>query len=537
MATSFLGVLLALHGVGAVGNFMWGTATASYQVEGYRHADGRQASIWDAFDTDGVSDRFPAVTPKGLPHVYNGESGQFADGDYTRFENSASLVADAGFGLSRLSIAWSRVMTYRRENNSLVRVPNEAGIAHYKKVLQAYTSRGVSVALTIFHWDLPLILEEEAASRECSSYWLCHDLVQETFIQYAELLIQEYSPYVDWWITINEPLTIITAGYSSGGMAPGRCSDRDACYAGNSSVEPYVAAKGLLLGHAAAFNAWVAGGRPGQGCGMTLNCDMMLPSDPSSDADKAAAQRKLEWSVGIFADVIHFGRWPQSVQMGAAGRIPTWTAEEIARVNGSHDKYFFMNSYTTNFVKAQSDAEAGDCGFGCDAKAASSGYSFVTGEPIGTPSSNGWLFNYGPGLGELVAWYNRRYPGLEYVITENGWGTEAKSKQDDLVDTERCNFYRDYLGNLSAAAMREGYKVAAYTAWSLMDNLEWADGYSTRFGMVYVDFKTMERTPKMSYRWLQKYVTNMTELPKDGKPFPPCDATELMGNSQQDIVV
>merc|ERR1712113_432897 len=186
-----------------------------------------------------------------------------------------------------------------------------------------------------------------------------------------------------------------------------------------------------------------------------------------------------------------------------------------------------MNSYTTNFARALSQGHPRDCGFGCDSLADTSGYNFTSNVPIGTPSSNGWLFNYGPGLAQLVAWYNRRYPGLKYVITENGWGTAAASREVDMMDTERCNYYRDYIGNLSAGAVKDKYQVAAYTAWSVMDNYEWADGYRTRFGMVYVDYQTMDRFPKMSYKWFQKYVTPLKHLPTDGMPLPSCDVDEL----------
>jgi len=126
---------------------------------------------------------------------------------------------------------------------------------------------------------------------------------------------------------------------------------------------------------------------------------------------------------------------------------------------------------------------------------------------------------------------------LKYIITENGWGTAAVSKEADMMDTERCNFFRDYLGNLSAMAVKEKYNVVGYTAWSVMDNYEWADGYHTRFGMVYVDYQTMGRFPKMSYKWFQKYVTPLKKLPTDGEPFHPCDAAEFAEDTNVKAIV
>jgi len=182
-----------------------------------------------------------------------------------------------------------------------------------------------------------------------------------------------------------------------------------------------------------------------------------------------------------------------------------------------------MNSYTSNFAQAAADT---GCGWACDAAASSSGYSFTTGAPIGTPSSNGWLYNYGTGIKRLIEWYNGRYPGATFIVTENGWGNQSQTPAEDIADMERCNFYRDYIGNVSAAHAN-GAKVGAYFAWSLMDNYEWADGFSTRFGLTYVDYSTMVRTPKLSAAWFKKHVTPLASLPTDGQPLPPCDPALL----------
>eukprot|EP00927_Polykrikos_kofoidii_P060900 TRINITY_DN5579_c0_g3_i1.p1 TRINITY_DN5579_c0_g3~~TRINITY_DN5579_c0_g3_i1.p1 ORF type:complete len:539 (-),score=47.58 TRINITY_DN5579_c0_g3_i1:101-1717(-) len=523
----FVAVFNSIHAARG-SDMVWGTATAAYQVEGYRGADGRQPSIWDAFDTDGVSDDFPAMTPSGNPHVFAGQSGQFAYGDYTRYNESVSILTDGGFGMVRMSTSWSRLMTYTLDESTgyLSWKRNEAGIQHYKNVMQAYKRQGIQIALTMFHWDLPLLLEKKARLNN-SSFWLCHDWATAVFGEYAQLLLSEYGSYVTWWNTINEPFTLIGNGYTSGVHAPGRCSDRKDCFDGDSGKEPYIAAKGLLLGHAAAFRNWERAGRPGRGCGMTLNCDWRIPFTDSQD-DKNAAERSLEWSAGIFADPMHRGEWPASMVEHLGSRLPVWTESEKHLVHGSHDAYFFMNTYTTNYARAMPNYP---CGFFCDPMAQLSGYNFTSNKPIGTPSTNGWLFNYGPGMGEMAAWYNRRYPGLKYVITETGWSSATSSREEAMLDTERCNFYRDYIGNLSAIAVREKYEVVAFTAWSIMDNYEWADGYSSRFGLVYVDYQTMERSPKLSYKWFQKYITRLKQLPTDGKPLPPCDPADFVSQN------
>jgi beta-glucosidase len=525
--------------VGSVrAKIMWGTATAAYQVEGYRDADGRQPSIWDAFDTPNISSVIKSVKPNGASNIYHGENAAVADGDYVKYPDSVRLVKEYGYGAARLSISWSRVMTYTKDEKSggLKWTRNEEGIRHYRSVLAEYKANGIQTALTIFHWDLPLAIEELAASKPCGSAWLCHDLITDFFAEYADLLFTEYgnqrdahgSQLVDWWITINEPLTITSVGYAGPGHAPGRCSDRTLCYAGDEHTEPYAVIKGMVLAHARAFRLWEQKhNRTGSGCGITLNGDWRIPLT-SSEADRAAAQRSLEWQAPPFADPLFFGKWPDAMVERVGSRLPAWTDEEVKLVKGAHDGNFFMNSYTTNFAREAQTPN--DCGWNCDAGVDTSGYNWTSHAPVGTPSSNGWLFNYGPGLGELVNWYHERYgPDVSFLITENGWGNASSTMEAEMEadDHERCIYYRDYIGNLSAIATHNKINVVAYFAWSLMDNYEWADGFSVRFGLTFVNYTTGQRTPKMSARWFQKHVTPLAELPNDGRPLPPCDRSLL----------
>jgi len=168
------------------------------------------------------------------------------------------------------------------------------------------------------------------------------------------------------------------------------------------------------------------------------------------------------------------------------------------------------------------------CGWKCDPAAESSGYNFVNDEPIGLPAKlNGdrsWLFSYGPGLGSLLSWYQNRYEGFRFIVTESGWGEVETSMKGALNDLNRCNYYRDVLGNLSAIAARDHVNVIGYTAWAFLDNYEWDDSFGSRFGLTYVNFTTQERHPKMSLSWFRQHVLPLKKLPVDGKPFPACDA-------------
>jgi len=497
---------------------LWGTATAAYQVEGFRDADGRQPSIWDAFDTPNVSSVIPAFKPDGQPNVYELESGARAVEDYERFPESVSLAASHGFETMRLSISWSRVMTYSEDDGTLSWKRNQAGIDHYHEMFAAYKKQNISIALTMFHWDLPLAIEEHVSKMDCQSAWLCHDIVPSLFGEYAELLLSEYKHQVDWWVTINEPLTVISVGYT-GSHAPGRCSDRERCWSGDVTTEPYSAAKGLILAHAQAFRKWETSGSPGFGCGIVLNSDWRIPMTQLT-ADLEAQTRTLEWQSAIFADPIHFGQWPSSMVERVGTRLPKFTAEEQALITGAHDEHYFLNHYSTNFVQAAEDA---GCGWNCDAAAETSGYNFTSQEPVGTPSSNGWLFNYGPGLGHLMNWLHMRYPGSKFLVTENGWGNASTTLEEEAQSDEvRCDYYRDYIGNMSSIAAQNNITVVAYYAWSLVDNYEWADGYSTRFGLTFVNYTTQQRIPKKTLSWFKEFVTPLRELPTDGMPLPSC---------------
>ena len=211
-------------------DFVWGTSTAAYQVEGSRAVDGRQPSVWDAFDTSGLSRRVRAVKPGGASNVYRNESGAVADDDYARYLDSATLTRQLGANAARISVSWSRIMTYKRDSapptKALAWDRNELGIAHYRRLLKAYAAKGVRVALTFFHWDTPLLLEEHAVEGVCynASAWLC-PWMKDAFVQYASLLIAEFGRpeyNVGWWLTLNEPLTVAGNGYGKRIVLPVR---------------------------------------------------------------------------------------------------------------------------------------------------------------------------------------------------------------------------------------------------------------------------------------------------------------------------
>jgi len=556
--------------------FIWGTATAAYQVEGYRNVSGRQPSIWDCFDTpmteanDVRCDSIKSVKPSGKRNTWHGLNAAKTDEEYKRYAETASTLYDHGFNAYRMSISWSRVITYHSDpDGKIVGVPNLAGIAHYKDVIKSQTDLGISVVLTMFHWDLPQFLENWAANEEkCTpagsatgSFWLCPDS-NLVFREYAELLLKEFGSEVKYWVTLNEPLTVIEDGYAGGKHAPGRCSNRTQCWAGDSAVEPYIATHNLLRAHAEGFNAWKKSTNKlaDSDCAMVLSGSWGVPADPDSAEDIAAAQRFMEWQMAIFADPIWYGRWPDSVVEATKKGSPygegtanqTSTGSSLPPLDpmivGTHTKIYFMNHYTSGYVwgnhgekdtvedgavvTTKADAHKiheaqRDMGFYAPAKFSTSGKHPKTNKPIGRQSkASKWLYEFGPGIASIQNWLHARYPDVALLVTENGWGDSSASKTSAVNDLDRCNFYRGYIGNMSKNAVENNITVVGYFAWSIMDNYEWSDSFNSRFGLVYVDYETQERTPKLSMQWF-KSVTSMTQLPANGwHDLPSCEDLE-----------
>ena len=262
MAATIIGTLLATAAALAAParaepKFFFGSATAAYQIEGHRAADGRTPSIWDAFDTKGRSEIVPAAKPFGQPNVHESENGDVADGDYTAFGDTTKLLQRYGFDAYRMSLSWTRILSYsnegctgpeKKETCQLGQPTiNEAGLEHYKTVLRGLKEAGLLTAVTLWHWDTPLAVEEWAATTQCAetneftetqtgSAWLCPEIA-DIFSHYTQIATEALDEYVDHWITLNEPLTVTGVGYAPPAKhAPGRCSDRDLCWYGNETV-------------------------------------------------------------------------------------------------------------------------------------------------------------------------------------------------------------------------------------------------------------------------------------------------------------
>ena len=427
--------------------FAWGSATASYQIEGATTEDGRGDSVWDAF----------CRTPG---KVANGASGAVACDHYHRWPDDVRMMRDLGLPNYRLSVAWPRVMP---EGTGAV---NAKGLDFYDRLVDALVESGIAPAITLFHWDYPTVLQEQGG-------WGHRD-AGKWFGDYAEVVFRRLGDRCKRWITINEPWCFAYLGHGAGIHAPGE----------KSETRPYEVGHGLLLGHGEAVARYRARG-PGGAIGSTTNHTNGLPYSATPQEEKALWQSD-EWTAGWFLDPVYKGDY--SDYMKARYAMPSFTPEESRLVSQPTD-FMGLNFYQAGRIRwkagAQNDAEEVPL-------------------RVDNPTQMGW--NRVPEtLTHTLTESQRRYSPPKIVVTENGCAYDDPVADGRVRDARRVEFYRTYLEGVLDAIER-GANVQGYFAWSLMDNFEWAEGYRPRFGIVHVDYDTQVRTPKDSARFLGEVI-------------------------------
>ncbi|OCH90163.1 beta-glucosidase 1B [Obba rivulosa] len=463
--------------------FLWGFATASFQIEGSTDADGRGKSFWDDFA------KLPGKT-------LDGRDGDVATDSYLRWKDDIDLLESFGVKSYRFSIAWSRIIPLGGRDDPV----NEQGIQWYSNFIDALLEKGIVPFVTLYHWDLPQALHDRYSG------WLNKDEIVQDYVRYARARVcfERFGDRVKYWLTMNEPWCISVLGYGRGVFAPGRSSDRMRSPEGDSSTEPWIAGHSVILAHAHAVQLYRAEFKAAQGgqIGITLNGDWALPYDDSPE-NVAAAQHSLDVAIGWFADPIYLGHYPEYMKQMLGTRLPTFTPEELAVVKGSSD-FYGMNTYTTNLCKAGGEDE-----FQGRAE-----YTFTRpdGTQLGTQAHCAWLQDYPQGFRELLNYLYKRYRKPIYV-TENGFAVKDESNMsisEALADEDRVQYFRGATASLLSAVVDDGVDIRAYFAWSLLDNFEWADGYTTRFGVTYVDYDSQKRLPKDSAKfvcqWFKEHV-------------------------------
>ncbi|KAL5699589.1 beta-glucosidase [Ranunculus cassubicifolius] len=464
--------------------FVFGTAAASYQYEGAYKEDGRGPSIWDTY------------THKHPERIADRGNGDIANDHYHRYKEDVKLMKDMGMDAYRFSISWSRVLPKGKLSGGV----NKKGIQFYNNLIDEVLSKGLKPFVTIFHWDVPQYLEDEYGG------FLSSNIVSD-FHDYAELCFKEFGDRVKHWITLNEPWSFSRGGYNSGNYAPGRCSKFVGnCSAGNSATEPYIVSHNQLLAHAAAVKVYKEKYQVKQNgkIGITLVVHWMVPWDQAND-QKDAAQRAIDFMFGWFIDPITYGDYPKTMKSLVKSRLPKFTKEQSDMLKGSYD-FLGLNYYTAYFTKhlpLHNNAEASyqaDCH--CNRT------SEKNGVPIGQKSGSDWLYVYPQGILDLLLYTKKNYNNPTIYITENGV-SEANNAtlplEEQLKDKQRIDYHYNHL-MLIRTAINKGVILKGYFAWSLLDNFEWEAGYSVRFGINYVDYKTLKRYPKHSSIWFKKFL-------------------------------
>ncbi|KAI0073536.1 beta-glucosidase 1B [Panus rudis PR-1116 ss-1] len=477
-------------------DFLWGFATASFQIEGSLEAGGRGKSFWDDFS------RIPGKT-------LDGRNGDVATDSYNRWQEDLDLLVQYGVKSYRFSIAWSRIIPLGGRNDPV----SEEGIAFYSKLIDALLERGITPFVTLYHWDLPQALHDRYLG------WLNKDEIVQDYVRYARVCFERFGDRVKHWLTMNEPWCISILGYGRGVFAPGRSSDRHRSPEGDSSTEPWIVGHSVILAHAYAVKLYREEFKAKQGgqIGITLNGDWAMPYDDSPE-NIEAAQHALDVAIGWFADPIYLGHYPAYMKEMLGDRLPTFTDEEWKVVKGSSD-FYGMNTYTTNLCKAGGEDE-----FQGNVE-----YTFTRpdGTQLGTQAHCAWLQDYPEGFRDLLNYLYKRYRKPIYV-TENGFAVkdeDQKPIEEAIHDDDRVQYYRGVTDSLIKAVNEDGVDVRAYFAWSLLDNFEWADGYVTRFGCTYVDYNTQKRYPKDSGKFVSQWFKE--HVATESKPATPSPAKRI----------
>ncbi|KAL8153864.1 hypothetical protein V2J09_011624 [Rumex salicifolius] len=398
-------------------------------------------------------------------------TGDVADDFYHRYKGDVKMLKEMGLDSFRFSISWSRILPRGKISGGI----NKLGIKFYNDLIDELLANGIKPFVTIFHWDLPQVLEEEYGG------FLSH---------------KEFGDRVKSWTTLNEPNIMTPFGYSTGVFAPGRCSTyMGNCSEGNSAIEPYVVAHHLLLCHAVTVELYRNEYQDYQKgiIGITAATTMIIPTN------NTVANRIL--------DPVVFGDYPPSMRSYLGSRLPKFTKKESNLLRQSFD-FLGLNYYTTYYATESFSNFAVNLSYTTDSQATLSG--FRNGVPIGEPTFLNWLFIYPKGIQTLLRYINEKYNNPYIFITENGMGDANNGTLAEdptaLNDRVRIGYHRDHLSYL-LKSIKEGANVGGYFVWTLLDDFEWNSGYTVRFGFNFVDFKNgLKRYPKDSFYWFKKFL-------------------------------
>ena len=438
--------------------FEWGCATAAFQIEGGGREGGKLPSIWDDF----------CAQPGRIKDASN---GLIACDHYHRYPEDVALMASLGFRHYRFSIAWTRVVNAQGR-------ANQAGLDFYRRLLDQLQQHGITPNATLFHWDLPSHLE---------GGWLNRDTAHR-FADYAALVARELGDRLPRVATLNEPWCSAFLGHDVGVFAPG-VQDREASL---------LAAHHLMLAHGLGVQAWRAV-RSDTSLGIVLNPELCDPFS-GAPADAAAARMAELERNHVFLNPLFGREWPAEMLAQIGSRAENRHAGDLAICAQPLD-FIGLNYYTRSVARAP--VSQGD---------AVRGYTFVAPDGDQLPLTDiGWEI-YPVGLRRVVENLLNEWPLPPIWITENGAADNTGVANGECHDETRLRYLQTHLTQL-AAMVDAGIDIRGYYVWSLLDNFEWAHGYTQRFGVVHVDYATQARTPKHSARWLQALMQRHATTP------------------------
>ena len=465
------------HGLAFPADFLIGSATASYQIEGAAHEDGRGPSIWDTF----------SHTPG---RVVNGDTGDVADDHYHRLDEDLDLMKRLGLEAYRFSIAWPRIQP---TGSGQV---NQAGLDFYGRLVDGLLARGIRPIATLYHWDLPQALEDAGG-------WTNRDTAYR-FAEYASIVGEALGDRVATWTTLNEPWCSAYLGYGSGSHAPGR-TDR---------LATLQAVHHLNLAHGLALDELRRVVTNDATYSVTLNFHVLRGGGRGEEE----AMRRIDALANrAFTGPLLHGAYPADLLEDTA-EITDWSFVRDGDLEAIHQSLDFLgvNYYSTATVRlwdGRSERQNNDGHKPSSGTAwpGSEMVEFVTQE--GPYTAMGW--NIAPdGLEELLVALHEEFPNLPLVITENGAAFDDEVVDGRVHDSARIDYLQRHF-TAAHRAMQRGVDLRGYLVWSLLDNFEWGYGFTKRFGIVHVDYESLERTVKDSGLWFAELATSH-EIPAPG---------------------
>jgi beta-glucosidase len=433
--------------------FLWGCATASYQIEGGAKDGGRGPSIWDTFS------HTPGKT-------YHGDTGDVADDSYHLYKEDVKLLHNLGANMYRMSISWSRVFPQGKGQ------PNPVGLDYYNRVVDELLANNITPYITLFHWDLPQALAGGWQSRDTSL----------AYADYAGFIARHLSDRVHHFMTTNEFVCFTDLGYRQGRFAPGlKLANGPANQVRHHGI----------LAHGLGVQAIRANAGSDVLVGMAENPEVFVPVIENEENIHAARLATRDRNAPFLATVLE-GKYPDFYLQREGPNAPKVEPGDMKAI-GSRLDFVGLNVYQPNYVRASASARG-----------------YVIEKPYASfpHMASPWI-TVGP---ECMYWAVRNVCDIwnppAIYITENGCSSDDAITPDGRIeDTDRLMYLRNYITHLHRAAA-EGYPVKGYFLWSLLDNFEWCDGYSKRFGIHYVDFKTEKRTPKLSAEWYRQVIAH-----------------------------